>query len=71
LDKFFHKYFYFIAAGILVLASVNLFYKLGTTTVQDWDEVRHVSKWTQENRRFIIENKIKPLCKNENYIIIK
>lgn len=41
LDKFFHKYFYFIAAGILVLASVNLFYKLGTTTVQDWDEARH------------------------------
>jgi 4-amino-4-deoxy-L-arabinose transferase-like glycosyltransferase len=41
LEKFINKYFYFIAACILIIAGFNLFYRLGLTTVQDWDEARH------------------------------
>lgn len=56
IEQFVNKYFYVISAIILLLAIFNLFYKLGTATVQDWDEARHgVTAYE--------------MIKNNNYII--
>lgn len=41
LEKFIEKYYYIIYLVVLVVAAINLFYKLNTTVIQDWDEARH------------------------------
>lgn len=41
LEKQANKYFYILAILICCLAAINLFFNLGLTPIEDWDESRH------------------------------